>query len=219
MAGRRVARSLGLFCVCLSALVTALALTLGCGGESLPDPRDAAREYAEAARQGDASALYGMMTSDAQHAYGADGVKKAVQDGKPELAKKGASLAKGPLSTEGTAALTYGDGEAAILELEQGRFFVTSAGTLPAGAATPAQALGELRRALAARSYPALVRTLSKASSAQLEELFSSLVRALEEPDSLDIPVNGDRATVELPEGHTVILRREDGVWRVEEFR
>lgn len=195
-----------------------LVAALGCS-ESLPDPRDAARAYARAARAGDARALHGMMTSEAQQSYGAEGVERAVRDAKAELAQKGAALEAGPLSADGQAALTYGDGEAAILELEDGHFFVSAAGTLPAGAATPSQALASLRRALSGRSYQALVRTLTRASSAHLEDTFSSLVRALEEPDSLDIPVSGERATVELPEGHSVTLRREDGVWRVEEFR
>lgn len=185
----------------------------------MPDPRDAARAYADAARAGNAAALHSMMTREARLAYGPEGVKNAVSEARAELAQRARALSAGPLRAESRAALTYDDGEAVVLQLESGRFFISSAGTLPAGAATPSQALAELRRALAGRSYPALVRVLSKGSAADLEESFASLVKALEEPDTLDVPVRGDRAIVELPEGHTVTLRREDGVWRVEDFR
>ncbi len=196
-----------------------MMLVGACGGGAMPDPRDAARAYARAARAGDAAALHAMMTSEAQRAYGPEGVKKVVSEARTELASRGQALATGPLRAESRAQLTYEDGEAAVLDLDSGRFFVSSAGTLPAGAATPSQALAELRRALASRSYPALVRVLAKGSATDLEETFSSLVEALEQPETLDVPVTGDRAVVELPEGHTVTLRREDGVWRVEDFR
>jgi hypothetical protein len=46
-----------------------------------------------------------------------------------------------------------------------------------------------------------------------------ALVEGLEDPRSLDIRVNGDRADIELPGGPFVTLQREAGVWRVEDLK
>jgi hypothetical protein len=51
-----------------------------------------------------------------------------------------------------------------------------------------------------------------------MENNMRSLVNGLEEPETLDIDVEGDRAEVELPDGHTVRLKREEGVWKIEDF-
>ena len=51
-----------------------------------------------------------------------------------------------------------------------------------------------------------------------LEDDMRSLVEGLEEPDGLDVEVTGDSAIVNVPGGHLVRLRREGGVWHVEDF-
>lgn len=160
-----------------------------------------------------------MMTRSAQRTYGRAGVRRLVAEARPELGRRATSLEQSTHEVEAAAELAYGDGEVAVLTLEQGTFFVSSAAGLPSGAATPSQALAELRRALAGRSYPALARVLSQGSRHHMEDQLSSLVRSLEFPESADVAVQGDRATVTLPEGHVVTLRRERGVWKVEDFR
>ena len=184
----------------------------------MPDPRVAAQDYARAAEQGDAEALYGMMTSEARQTHGREGVKRLVDEARAELSQR-RSFIDASLEVEARAELSYEDGEVAVLALEEGTFRVGSAGTLPAGAATPTQALAELRRALARRSYGALARVLSQSSQMHMEDQLSSLVRSLEHPEALDISVQGDRASVVLPEGHSATLRRENGIWKVEDFR
>jgi hypothetical protein len=44
-------------------------------------------------------------------------------------------------------------------------------------------------------------------------------VSGLADPASLDVRVNGDRAEVEIPGGHAVTLKREGGVWRVDDVK
>jgi hypothetical protein len=44
-------------------------------------------------------------------------------------------------------------------------------------------------------------------------------VRGLEDAETLDVQVRGDAAEVELPGGHIVKLKRERGVWRIEDLR
>jgi hypothetical protein len=44
------------------------------------------------------------------------------------------------------------------------------------------------------------------------------MVDGLSEPGTLPVQVNGDAAVVAVPGGHQVKLKREGGVWRVEDF-
>ena len=64
----------------------------------------------------------------------------------------------------------------------------------------------------------ALMRVMTSSTRGTLENNMRGLVNGLEEPETLDIDVEGDRAEVELPDGHTVRLKREEGVWKIEDF-
>jgi hypothetical protein len=119
---------------------------------------------------------------------------------------------------EASAEARFNDGESTTLVLEDGSFLIDAATLLPARPRTPSQALSGLRRALARRSYPALMALMSSDSRGALESDLGSLVSGLEHPETLDIQVNGDSAEVQLPTGHRVLLKREAGVWRVLDF-
>ena len=117
-----------------------------------------------------------------------------------------------------TARLRFADGEEAALDLRQGRYWVTSAGALPGGGRTPEEALEQLRHVLARRSYAGLMRVLSPATRAAVENDVRSFVDGLNEPATLPVQVSGDAAIVPVPGGHQIKLKREAGVWRVEDF-
>ena len=72
--------------------------------------------------------------------------------------------------------------------------------------------------ALARRSYAGVVRVLSSESRSAVENDMKSLVQGLEQPETLEVKVTGDRAQVQVPGGHSVKLKREAGFWRVEDF-
>jgi len=201
----------------LSLVVLSLA-TAGCGGQSVPDPKSAANEYAAAAARGDSEAIYGMMTKSGQKSRTREDVKKIIEGEKAELAEQAQALAAKDTRVEATARLRYDDGEEASLELRDGRFWVTGAGALPGGSRTPEQALDQLRRVLARRSYAGLMRVLSPATRAAIEADLRSLVTGLEKPETLQVQTSGDNATVIVPGGHHVRLKREGGVWRVDDF-
>jgi hypothetical protein len=201
------------------ALIALLAAGLaGCASSSVPDPRDAARAYAEAAGRGDGEALYAMMSTPSRQARSRDDVKRMVAEEHEELAQQGKELASPDVRVEATARLRYADGEEAALELRDGKYWVTAAGALPGGARTPEEALEQLRRVLARRSYAGLMRVLSPATRAMIENDLRTMVDGLNEPGSLPVQVNGDAAVVNVPGGHQVKLKREGGVWRVEDF-
>jgi len=63
-----------------------------------------------------------------------------------------------------------------------------------------------------------LLGVLSLEHEARSRGDLRSLVEGLENPETLDVKVSGDNAVVVVPGGHQVKLRREAGVWRVQDF-
>ena len=195
-----------------------LVSSSACASHAVPDPRDAARAYGDAAARGDAGALYAMMSSESRRDRSHDDVTRMLVEERPELAEQGAALAQPGALVAATARLRYADGEEAALDLRDGRYWVTAAGALPGGGRTPGEALEQLRRVLARRSYTGLMRILSPATRAAIESDVRSFVDGLNEPETLPVQVTGDTALVPVPGGHQVKLKRESGVWRVDDF-
>jgi len=200
------------------AVVVALVAALPACGPSLPDARDAADAYAEAAARGDADAIYAMMAEPSRRAMTRDELAAKVADQRKELADQAAAIASPATQIKAEATVPYADGEAAALVVEDGTYKIATADALPAAARTPAQALEALRRVLARRSYAGLIRVLSKRTREAIETDLRSIVEGLEQPEGLEVKITGDVATVEVPGGHIVRLRKEDGAWRVEDF-
>src|SRR6185369_5114165 len=191
-------------------------LTAGCAEARLPDPKLAAKRYAEAARAGDSERIYALLSSEAQRDYGPQGTRRLVDQAKAELSRQGTALLSPASRVQASAEIRFDDGESALFELEDGAFHLSSLGTVPSRPRSPAEALGDFRRALARRSYPALLGVLSAETRQAMEGDLKSLVEGLENPETLDVKVSGDNAVVEVPGGHQVKLRREAGVWRVQ---
>jgi hypothetical protein len=184
----------------------------------VPDPRDAAKQYAEAASKGDADAIYDMMSDGARKSRTREEVRKIVADEREELALVGKAIGAKDARVEATARLRYEDGEETALDLKDGRFWVTAAGALPGGARTPEEALDQLRRVIARRSYAGLMRVLSPQTRAAIEQDLRSLVTGLDHPETLGVQVSGDSAQVTVPGGHHVHLVRDGGIWRIDDF-
>jgi hypothetical protein len=198
--------------------MAAALVMCSCASSHVPDPQAAASAYVAAAAHGDADALYAMMTASSRQARSRGDLQKMVAEERGELADQAKDLSRGDVRVEATARLRYADGEEAALELHDGRYWVTAAGALPGGARTPEEALEQLRRVLARRSYAGLMRVLSPATRAAVENDVRSLVDGLTEPATLSVQVNGDSAVVPVPGGHQVKLKRDGGVWRVDDF-
>jgi hypothetical protein len=202
------------------ALAIVLApLSLGCGAGRVPDPRNAVSAYAEAAAHGDADAIYDMMSAQGRRALSREEVRRIVSDERAELADQGKAVTAPGVVVRSRARVRFADGEDATLVVnEEGAFRIATADALPAGARSPEQALEQLRRVLARRSYAGLMRVLSPATRSAIESDLRNLVIGLEHPEGLEVNVAGDAATVQIPGGHEVKLRREAGVWHVEDF-
>jgi hypothetical protein len=206
------------FGILRAACVAFPALATACISSGVPDPRAAVDAYARAAERGDADALYGMMTTTSRQSRSREQVRAVVTDERAELAEQARGIAGKDVRLEATARLRFADGEEAALDLHDGRYWITAAGALPGGARTPEEALDQLRRVLARRSYAGLLRLLSPATRAAVENDLRALVDGLGEPATLPVQVTGDAAVVSVPGGHRVKLRREGGVWRIDDF-
>jgi hypothetical protein len=185
----------------------------------VPDPKSAVAAYADAAARGDADAIYDMMSDKGRRALSREEVRRIVADEKDELVDESKAVTAPGVIVRSRARVRYADGEDATLVVdEQGELRVATADALPAGARTPEQALEQLRRVLARRSYAGLMRVLSPATRSAIEADLRGLVLGLEHPEGLEVNVAGEAATVQIPGGHEVKLRREAGVWHVEDF-
>jgi hypothetical protein len=201
-----------------AALVVGAAATPACAPSRVPDPADAARAYASAVARGDTAMVYGMLTRASREQRSKGELEAMLADERAELAEQGKALSGPDVRVDATAILRFADGEQAALELEDGRYAVSVAGALPGGARTPEGALDQLRRVLARRSYAGLMRVLSATTRAAIESDLRTLVDGLTSPETLPVKVGGDTAVVEVPGGHQVKLRREGGIWRVDDF-
>lgn len=199
-------------------LLAALLVSAACAPSRVPDPREAARAYAGATAKGDSEAVYALLTTASRSARSKEELKRMLADERAELAEQGRELEGPDVRVEASARLRFADGEEATLDLREGRYEVSAAGALPGGARTPEGALEQLRRVLARRSYAGLMRVLSQPTRTAIENDLRALVEGLNEPQTLPVQLGGDTAVVQVPGGHQVKLKREGGIWRVEDF-
>lgn len=189
-----------------------------CGASAVPDPKQAATQYAEAVQGRDETKLYNLLDAEARRALGPERVEELLQQSQSELERRALEFAGDDAEVKAQAQLQFSNGEVVSLQLEDGRFRVSSASAFPSGATTPTQALHELRSALARRSYLGLLHVLSSETRAAVEDQVQDLVTILEHPEALEVTISGDRATVVTPRGHRVELKNENGVWKVRDF-
>ncbi|MGH7271872.1 MAG: hypothetical protein ACREJ3_15690 [Polyangiaceae bacterium] len=199
------------------ALSVLLSVASACT-HSIPDPRLAALAYARAAARGDAGALYAMTTEASRREISEAQFERTLATERAELAELGAAVTLPDARITATARLRFHDGEEAALDLSHGRYEVTSAGTLPGGGRTPEEALDQLRRILARRSYPGMMRILSQRTRSEIERYIQSIVDGLSQPGDRTIQVVGETAVIPLPGGHRVQLSRENGVWKIDDL-
>jgi len=203
-----------------AGIVSALpALTcLACATSQIPDPKFTAQRWSEALQRGDSHAVYELLSKSAREALGPHGVEELLNRDRKELLASAAAATSANARVETLARVSYSDARVASVVLEDGSFRVAAAAALPAHAASPEDALQELREVLARRSFAGLLRVLTGDAGRSLDAHLASVVEALGDPATVQIEVDGRRATARLPGGHTVKLEREDGAWRVRDF-
>jgi hypothetical protein len=159
-----------------------------------------------------------MLSLPSRQARSLAQVRDIVFSERRELAQQAEQISARDSRVQATARLKYADGEVATLDLYDGRYWVSTAGALPGAGRTPEETLDALRRVLARRSYAGLLRVLSPTTRAAIEHDLRALVDGLADPGALPLRTTEDTATVSVPGGHQVTLRREDGFWKVDDF-
>jgi hypothetical protein len=198
----------------------ALVALGGCGGavagRGTPDPRGTLRAWAAAVRAQDAEAAYALLDADAQR--GTDPARFAAffRENRAELAAQATALEARAASAVGARArLSLVGGEVVVLVLEDGVWRIDG-GVLDApGLRTPEDAVASLRRALARRSLPGVLRVLSRETRGDVEAEIARFLAASEDAADLETHVDGDTAEVRLGGEARVTLVREAGAWRV----
>src|ERR1700729_3823277 len=109
-------------------LACATCATTACAIGSIPDPKDAARDFAQAADRGDTNRIYDMMTSEGHKERTREDVRHIIEGEHQELVDEAKAVTAPATRVQATARLHFDDGEETALELRGGRFWVTSAG-------------------------------------------------------------------------------------------
>ena len=142
-----------------------------------PNPKDAVAAYAEAAARGDADAIYEMMTTSAQKSRSREDVRRLVKEQRGELAEQAKLVTARDARVEATRAPPLRGRRGGVSSSSAtGASGSPSSGALPGGSRTPEQALDQLRRVLARRSYAGLMRVLTPATRSAIEQDLRSLV-------------------------------------------
>jgi len=197
-----------------------LVALVGCGaagpGRSTPEPRSALRAWAAAVRARDAGAAYALLDERARSETDAARFQALFDANHAELTAQAQALdARAASDVRARARLTLVDGEVVALVLEDGAWRIDG-GVLDApGLRAPEDAIAALRRALARRSLPGVLRVLSRETRADVEAEIARFLEASGDVAALETRTEGDTAEVRLGSGVRVTLVREGGAWRV----
>lgn len=200
--------------------VLGVALSVvSCTSAGLPDPRSAAMEFRSAVERGDAKAVHGMLVEKDRRRMGLSGVGYELKISRDEIRRRAERLVNGSPSARVEAEFWTPRGDSVSLVNEHGVFRVSSAGALPALPNSPTGALTGLRQALRQRDYAAFLRLLTDRRASLIDATLRAIGDGLGKAKQLDVRVEGDEAEVIVPGGHWVKLKREDGVWKVEDLQ
>lgn len=200
------------------ALAAGLGILPACASRVLPDPRATAQSYRDALDAGDAERLHALLSEQGQQTLSEQDVKALLARDLPTLRDKAHSVAAEDSHVTAEAELLFHDGRRARLSLEDGAFRVTHDSALPAQPATPKEALDALARAAEARDLRGLMQLLSGEERSRLEERLDALSTSLGSLAGAIIEIRGDAASVELPDGQTILLSFEGGSWKIREL-
>jgi hypothetical protein len=203
-----------------SLLVLLGATHVGCATARSATPEAALQAWRAAVTKGDGAGAARLLSSRAKRHYAADEVARAIREPEIRALARDAASAR---DVAATARIPTDEGEDAVLEWQGGRYAVAAGTGLPGGSPTTDGALLQLRRALSRRSYAQLLLSATTGLRDSLESKWSSLVRGLAQPNALTVrptkSSGGESVDVEVPGGHLVRLKREGGLWRIDDVR
>jgi hypothetical protein len=204
-----------------------LCLLAGCarGGASTDAPaRDLVQRYSSALAANDPRAAYALLADAVKKSVPYEEFERRWRDREVERKRQAGSL-KGLLD-EGAQSgergrLTTSDGRSTELVRETGGWRLEAPLLSSSRAATPEEVLRQLSGAVEERSIDAILATLTNARRERLTELLGAFAAGLRVHAGDTVDVSGDRATLTWSDGtrrFRVVLRREEGAWRVDDF-
>ena len=222
------------------AIVAAAPLTLsgltGCARgrpAASAGPREVLAAYAQAIEEGRLEEAYALLSEEARRELSFDDFRRMVTESPDEARALSAALVRPSGTPLVTATVTTPDGESLLLVLEDGVWKVDGSAVDLYSQATPEAAVRAFLRAYEHGRFDVLLRFVPSAQAqgldaarlekawrgeqkAEMDRLTQALTAAL---PTARFELLGDRATMAYGAGGTVELVREDGAWKIEDFR
>ncbi len=196
-------------------------------------PREVLAAYARAIEEGRLDEAYALLSAEARRELSFDDFRRMVTESPDEAQAMAASLVRPSGPPVVTATVTTTDGESLLLVLEDGAWKVDGSAVDLYSQATPEAAVRAFLRAYEHGRFDVLLRFVPTAQvqgldaarleqawrgeqKAEMDRLTQALTAAL---PTARFELLGDRATMAYGAGGTVELVREDGAWKIEDFR
>jgi hypothetical protein len=212
---------------------------MACAGGAPKNPRSALDQYAEALEQGRVKDAYALLSREAKRSIPYAAFERMVRDNPSEIKALAEALARPSSPPLVTAMVTAPNGETLLLVYEDGAWKIDGSAVDLYSQATPEAAVVAFIRAYENKRYDVLMRfvpesakhgdakgppldvkRLQSAWQGEQKDEMDRLTQALRAAlPTAKFELIGNRATMAYGAGGTVEFLREDGVWKIEDFR
>jgi hypothetical protein len=220
-------------------LASVLGLGVGCASSAQSNPRTALSAYAHALAEGRPKDAYALLSDDSKRGLTYEAFERMVRDNPAEMKAIAEALSRPSSPPRVTATVTAPNGESLLLVYEDGSWKIDRSAIDLYGQATPEEAIVAFVRAYENKRYDVLMRfvpekakradgasppldatRLRQAWEGEQKQEMDRLTRALRAAlPTARVELIGDRATLAYGAGGSVELVREDGLWKIEDFR
>lgn len=223
----------------LSLALGGVAMLVACSMRPEPKgPQETLVTYARAIEKGRVQEAYALLSQEAKKSMPFEAFERMVKEN-PEEVKDIARALTGPAGPPlVTATVTAATGETLLLVYEDGKWRVDGSAIDLYSQSTPKAAVTSFIRAYENRRYDVLLRfvpdkerapeggpaldaqKLKRAFEGEQKEEMEQITQALRAAlPTARFELLGDRATMAYGAGSTVELMRENGSWKIEEFK
>ncbi len=232
------------FCVALGLVATGCNGRV----EGADGPSETLRAYAAALKEGRADDAYRLLSNDAKRSISLEAFRRMVKENPEDVKDIALALSRPGSDPVVTATVSAPGGNTLELIYEDGRWTVDGTGVNRYGQATPRQALMGFLLAFERKRYDVLLRyapnaeregrdeqmwgdkkgpssgalteaMLKESWEGEQKEEVSRKVQAIRSAlPTAKIEQTDDRAAMPYGAGGTVLLKREQGLWKIEEL-
>lgn len=219
------------------ACVAVTALGSGCA-TGTASPNDTLSAYAKAVREGRVEEAYALLSVETRRSVTLEQFRKLVLESKADMEEIAKALSRPSSDPVVSAVVTTTTGDEVVLFYEHGKWRVDGASVDLYGQSTPKQAVRAFLRAYERRRWDILLRLVPDAKKTPDPKLppldEAKLKAAWEGPEKEDmdriaqalraaladatIEETGDRAAMPYGTGAALLLVREHGLWKIEDF-